>query len=441
MARHILRDSNTQDMSYCPRYTREWNTDCQIVNSRKISTLMQQAAAREAENASRSQELTGTAKASPLHRSKVAFSKATQALTSRFSNSGRKPSQSKARQSESSSSGLVGFEYQTAPKSGLGVNQHGNNAADTMIPRKPLPVYDSMKSIAHSSGPLQDPFSDGNETTGQPSPEIQAAFDFDFNKRKRKGKQTSKEQATSQGSTLKDHMTTSDAAQSPGFSNKISGLAQHPNTMIFSSPPIGYSTPSSRLYPPMQSPHDSPLLNDVAQSPSILEFSFEESDEDSNSELKDSQATDHSLSVKRKSAKEDLRAQLSPLSKRARKGLDTSNDEMDMDTMERGPLILKDKGIKFGRPATADSKTKGLGMVETAMEKGPLVSIGDVMKRPRARTTAAKRLSIPTPNSILFSRESRAHYRLRDTTDGDTIDFDELQMDDGGYRVRAVKKS
>lgn len=420
------------------------NTDFETVNSRKISTLMQQAAAREVEDAT----ATATAKASPLQRSKVALSKATQALTSRFSNSSRRPSVSKARQSEPSSSGLVGLEYQADPKSRLGAIKRGDNAADSMIPRKPLPVYDSMKTVGHSSGSLQDPFSDGNEMNGRPSPEIQATFDFDFNKRKRKGKQTRKEQAASHGSTLNNHITTSKAAQTPsGFSNKISGLTQHPNTMIFSSPPIGFSTPSSRLYPPLQPPHDSPRPSDMAKTPSILEFSFEESDEEDNSELKDSQATDHSLSVKRKSAKEDLRAQLSPLSKRARKCPDTLKDELDptssphrMDTLDSGPLIENDRGMKFGRPVTSDGKAKGLSMIEAAVEKGPLVCIGDKIKRPRARTTAAKRLSIPTPNSILFSRESRAHYRLRDTTDGDTIDVDELQMDDGGYRVRPAKK-
>ena len=111
-----------------------------------------------------------------------------------------------------------------------------------------------------------------------------------------------------------------------------------------------------------------------------------------------------------------------------------------MDTDERGPLIEKDTNNKSSRSATADSKRNGLGMFDLAMGKGASNGVGDKTKRPRTRH-AAKRLSIPTPNSILFSRESRAHYRLRDTTDGDSGDVDELAMDDGGYRVRSVKKS
>ena len=419
--------------------------------SRKISTLMQQAAAREAEKASQLKELSMTAsnKASPLQKSKRALSKATQALTSRFSNSGRRPSTSKARQSESSSSVLVGFEYPGEPKTSLSNIQRGDITAASGIPRKPLPVYDSMRSVRQSSDPLQDPFSDGHRIAGHPSPEIHVEFDFDFDKHKRKGRKPNEDQAVSHPTTFNDDTMPSGSAQHPSrFSNKISGLAQHPNTMIFSSPPIGFSTPSSRLYPPLGSLDASSLASNMAQTPSILEFSFEESDEDDVAELKNSRPTDQSLSVKRKNAKEDLRAQLSPLSKRARKGRDTPTDEKGLmsetnhpDSEQGGPLIKNHESTKSSRPATADSKINGPGMMEAVMEKGPLSVIGEKFKRPRARTTAAKRLSIPTPNSILFSRESRAHYRLRDTTDGDSFDVDELQIDDGGYKVRAVRKS
>lgn len=409
--------------------------------SRKISTLMQQAAAREAEKASQLKELSMNAsnKASPLQKSKLALSKATKVLTSRFSNSGRRPS-------PSSSSSLVGFEYPGEPKTSLDNIQRRDTAAGSGIPRKPLPVYDSMRSVRQSSDSLQDPFSDGHGTAGQPPPEVHVEFDVDFDKHKRKGKKSNEDQAVSHQTTFNDD--TIPTGSPSRFSNKISGLAQHPNTMIFSSPPIGSSTPLSRLYPSIGSLDGSPLPSKMAQTPSILEFSFEESDEDDNLELKNSRPTDQSLSVKRKNAKEDLRAQLSPLSKRARKGRDTPTDEGGLmgeikqpDSVDDAPLIEKDKRTKSGRPATADSKINDSGIIEGVMDKGSLSGIGEKFKRPRARTTAAKRLSIPTPNSILFSRESRAHYRLRDTTDGDNFDVDELHIGDGGYRVRAVTKS
>ena len=418
--------------------------------SRKISTLMQQAAAREAEKASQLKELSTNAsiKASPLQKSKLALSKATQVLTSRFSNSGRRPSTSKARLSESSSSGLIGFEYPGEPKTSLSNIGRGDTTANSGIPRKPLPVYDSMRSVRQSSDSLQDPFSDRHGTVGHTSPEIHVEFDFDFDKHKRKGKDSNEDQAVSHRTTFNDDTVLTGSAQHPRFSNKISGLAQHPNTMIFSSPPTDFSTPSSRLYPSLGSLDGSPLTSKMAKTPSILEFSFEESDEDDNSQLKNSRPTDQSLSVKRKNAKEDLRAQLSPLSKRVRKVRDTPTDERGLmseskhpDRVEGGSLVEEDETTKSGRPATADSKTNCSRMIEAATEKGSLSGIGEKFKRPRARTTPAKRLSIPTPNSILFSRESRAHYRLRDTTDGDSFDVDELQIHDGGYRVRAVKMS
>ena len=121
--------------------------------------------------------------------------------------------------------------------------------------------------------------------------------------------------------------------------------------------------------------------------------------------------------------------------------MDLANKLGQMDTKDNGPLIEKDTNTDSGRPATADSKVKGLGKFDAAMRKGLLNGVGDKTKRPKTGTRAAKRLSIPTPNSILFSRESRAHYRLRDTTDGDSGDIDELQMDDGGYKVRSVRNN
>lgn len=405
--------------------------DAEIL-SRKISGLMKQAAAREAEQAERLKAATRetTTKASPLQRSRAAITKATHAIASHLSNSGRRPSTSKARQSgslDSDPNGLLGFEYPAEPSS-PGVS----SLLD--IPRRPLPVYESMRSTGRSSDSSQNPFLDGNWENGQLSPELQADFDFAFNKRRGKGKKSTGGQPFFRGSKLKNATVIATDAQPPQqFSNKISGLAQHPNTMVFSSTPIGFSTPTSRLNLAAMSPQESPLRGIAAQTPSILDFSFEESDDDL-SGPKDSQSLDRSLSVKRKSAQEDLRSQLSPSSKRAKNGSDKQ-----MDTKDSGPLIEKDPYTQPSRPVTAESRINGLGIFDAATGEGLLNGVGDKLKRPRIRNKAAKRLSIPTPNSILFSRESRAHYRLRDTSDGDSGDVDELQIDDGGYKVRSVK--
>ena len=121
--------------------------------------------------------------------------------------------------------------------------------------------------------------------------------------------------------------------------------------------------------------------------------------------------------------------------------MDLATELQQMDTSDGGPLLEKNEIVRPSRPATADSNFEGVEKNEKAVVQGSLSCVGDRFKRPRNRTTAAKRLSIPSPSSILFSRESRAHYRLRDTSDGDSLDVDELQMDDGGYRVRVVRKN
>ena len=426
-------------------------SDAEIL-SRKISSLMQQAAAREAEQASKSKDasVATVAKASPLQRSKAALSKATQAIAGRLSNS-RRSSISQARQSgshEQAPDSLIGFEYQAESKKSSEVMERGY-VVGSNVPRKPLPVYESMRSLAPSPDSSQNPFSDNNPGNDHVSPVLRSDFDFNFNKRKGKGEAPNGKQRQTRGSSLKNSESTNlDLQSSPQIFGRISGLSQHPDTLVFSSPPLGSSTPSARLKPPT-SPLASSRLNKATQSPSVLDFSFEESDDDVPS-TENCESFDRSLSVKRKSAQEDLRSQLSSSSKRARKSSSTSQGQMDltsklkeMDTKDSGPLIEKDRNSMADRQATRDIRRKGLGIFEAAKEIGSLDRARDKTKRTRTRANTGQRLSIPTPNSILFSRESRAHYRLRDTsdhTDHDSEGVDELQVADGEYSVGGTRK-
>ena len=426
-------------------------SDAEIL-SRKISSLMQQAAAREAEQASKLKDasVASVSKVSPLQRSKAALSKATQAIAGRFSNP-RRSSVSQARQpgaDEPSSDGLLGFEYQAESKKSSDILGR-ENAVGSGVPRKPLPVYESMRSLDPSPESSQNPFSDIDQGNDQISPALRSDFEVNFNKRKCKGDVPSGKQRQIRGSSLKNRESANlDSRSSPEFLTRISGLSQHPDTLVFSSPPLCSSTPSARLKPPISSP-DTSWLNSTAQPPSVLDFSFEESDEDV-SGLDDREPFDRNLSAKRKSAKEDLRSQLSPSSKRARKSSNTSQGQTDltsklkqMDTKDSGPLIEKHQNSIVDRPATQDCKKKGLGIFETAKDIRSQDRAGDKTKRTRACTNTGQRLSIPTPNSILFSRESRAHYRLRDTSDHvdhGSDDLDELQIEDGEYSVRGTRK-
>lgn len=438
-----------------PKTTKE---DAELLN-RKITTLMQQASAREAQRTPKKRKGNATAefmsKPSPLQRGKNALSKATRAITDRL-NSGRRPVTPNVRRPgpiESSPNSFKAMEYlpeTRAPSTTIERRiAEGENLSNTKIqsitgdgsiPRKPLPVYDSMKSRRSSAGSSDNPFSDRNQTEGTISPEVQAELDFDFNKRKGRSKQLDRE-PFSFDSTAPEVIVkaSTDVPQPFKFSNKVSGLAQHPDVMAFSSSPIGYSTPSIRLDPDPKFREQKKASSALKRSPSILDFSFEESEEDEiSAEPKPGDGSDASTSVKRKSVKDDVQSKLTPIAaKRLRRSSDISRDDLalengfrQLETKDMNVLVEKDKNVGSQRPSTADSKVKGLNIFETADRRMPLSSAAALAKRHRlrTRTVTAGRTSIPRPNSILFSRESRAHFRLRDTTDGDTMEIDELQM-------------
>ncbi|KAL8828015.1 MAG: hypothetical protein Q9191_002832 [Dirinaria sp. TL-2023a] len=456
-----VNGSNEPSTSKAPTTTTE---DAELLN-KKITSIMQQASAREAQQTPKTKELSKAdwiVKPSPLQKSRNAFSKATRAITGRF-NSSRRPTTPNVRKPgpiESSPSSFKALEYTPEPRSRSATVERriaeGGNLSNPKIqgitgggsiPRKPLPVYESMKSLRRLTGSLDDPFSDGNRTESIISPEMQAGFDFNFNKRKGKAKGAQMDQDTlSTEETPADNNTTTstDVPRPLKFPRKISGLSEHPNTMAFSSPPIGFSTPRIRLEPPPDPNKDNKANGALKNSPSILEFSFEESESDEISgDHEVSDATDHSMNVKRKSAKNDLRSQLSPpASKRLRRSQDTSRDELtledefrQLDTNDKGVLLDEIKATKRSLPNTANRQQR-----DTSNHQ-PLTSIAGVAKRSRARATAAKRTLIPRPNSIMFSRESRAHFRLRDTTDGATMDIDELQMDGDDFNFGAAEKN
>ena len=407
--------------------------------SRKMTGRIEPGSARQAAKSFEVGDnlIAAYAKASPLQRSKAALIKATQVIATRLTTVSQRVSTS----NPGSRSNPVGFEYKSDSKTSPETLHHGSSTSNSDILRDHLPVYESMRTVRHSPDPLQDPFSDGDQANDQISPEIPADLEFDFSKRRRKGR------VTSAGNDLIQDTSANDAASQAArkYSRMISGLAQHPNTTVFSTPPIGFSTPRDRLMLSAEQPQDSPLPGGTAHTPSILEFSFEESDDDDMSETQTSEAINRNLSIKRKSAKDNLRSQLSPLSKRFKKSSITSKNHMDfpmktkhMDTKDSGPLLGMDTRVGKSRPATANSGRKGFGVFEKAVRQDPSDSLGDKLKRPGLRNATAKRLSSPTPNSILFSRESRAHYRLRDTSDGDTLDVDELQAGESGYNVRVI---
>ena len=434
---------------------------------RKITDLMMQATIQE-QDTKRKADIYAAhpAKMSPFQWGRKAFVKATHAIKDRLdSHSVSTPpkstvdSQSQIGPSNKSEASSFYETDEDDTRSRLNRRiAEGQNLAnpkiqamvgDGNIPRKPLPVYESMRSRSQRSGSLEDPFSDGYEAKATPPPQIDGEFGIDFNRRTQE-KMPLKEQNSSHNQTSgfstspQQHLSVPQSTSR--FSNLISGLAQHSNVMDFSSSPVGFSTPRIRLEP--QSLAGSKRKTGVlSRTPSILEFSFEGKSDDENSLAASGTSksvTDGSQSIKRKSAHSDLRSPALPLNKKSKLTSMPSNEEATLTAgisqlateEERVPLSRKDKNTTLrllGRPA---SKGRGLNIFELGKGKAPETKNEDENKKPRPRPIIGKRASLPRPSSMLSGgRDPRPGMKRLTSIDADSMDIDELQMDDADYQI------
>lgn len=445
--------------------------------STKISNLMQQAAAQEEQTRQKSATYKAeSAKLSPLERSRNAIVKATRAIKGKLSSSSSssstsdRPSKPKRRMSTqpSPSSGSEPppqYESQDELQGRLERRiSEGRNLANPKvqaltdnghIPRKPLPVYESMKSRSLRSGSAEEPLSDEIEPDRCLSPQDYSGFDFDFSKRKYISKATSNLPTSDQsdGPAGLPHQQIAISQSSSHFSSMISGLAQHPDTMVFSSPPIAASTPQTQLQP--RSPtntnktssemlfHRQPILD-----PGFETRGAEPSDEE---QLHRPTASDgSSLSVKRKGATHDLRISLGSTKKPKTAsitslgsvGLAVGISQLDTGD-ERAPLSSKSTNVRVGKADINESKMRrGLSIFDVV--KGTDLEAKDdkAVKKPNARPDVTKRSSFPRPSSALFSRgrDSRFGMQRLHSYGGDDMDVDELQSGDVTYQVGGRKK-
>ena len=442
--------------------------------SRKISNLMQQAAAQESQTRQKAAiYATESAKLSPLEKGKKAFVKATRAIKDRLTNS----SSSNDRPFDTPRLGPIGRsssvcwepppQYQSQEELARGRLDRriaeGENLSNPKIrkltgngniPRKPLPVYETMRSRSQNSK-SNNPFSDADDKDFHLSPEDYAGFDFDFSKRKHKAKAARAsmpvmEQADSPSEQSGQHLTVPNSTSK--YCNVVSGLAQHSDTDFFSSSPVGYSTPRVRLelQPPMMGKKTA--TGALQKSPSIMEFSFEGQSEDASSEAQSpkTRASEGSASVKRKGAAEDLRLQVAPVSKKIKTNSISSKDEGGLAVRisqlatgdDRGLLSRESTDTPVTKPSHNASKRKGMNIFDLGKGKVPERAIEDDAKRPWTRVIANKRSSTSRPTSVLFSRgrESRAGMQRLEQTDGDEMDIDELQANDVAFHVGKQKK-
>ena len=439
--------------------------------SKKISTLMQQAAVQESQTRQKAAVYAAeSAKLSPLEKGKKALVKATRAIKERLSSS----SSSNDRPFNTRRLGSIGrsssggwepppqYESQEELTRGrldrrIAEGENLSNpkirklTGDGNIPRKPLPVYESMRSRSQQSG-SENPFSDADDEDGHFSPGDYSGFDFDFSKRKHKGKALRAsmpviEQMDNTSEHFGQHLAIPKSTSR--FSDMVSGLAQHSDTEYFSSSPVGYSTPRIRLEPQRLIKGTETAAGALQRSPSILEFSFEGQSEDASSVAQSpkTRASEGSASVKRKGAAEDLRSQMAPASKKLKTDSMFSKDEGGLAAGISHLATGDDCGLispgstntTCTKPSRNATKRRGMSIFDLGKGKFPEGMVENEAKKPWVRAIASKRVSRPT--SVLFSRgrESRAGMQRLEQMDGDDMDIDELQANDVAFHVGVQK--
>lgn len=447
--------------------------------SSKISNLLQEAAAQEAQTRQKAAIYASeSAKLSPLERGKNAFVKATRAIKERLTNSNTSGSYQKPRSPKRPASSRrtpspdsdLPPKYETPEETRRARLQRriaeGQNLTNPKIwqltgngniPRKPLPVYESMKSRSRCSVSLDDPFSDGKELESRPLTHDFSGFDFDFSNRKNKGRSIpssflSRAHAEEPSQTSSTHLIV--PPHTSRFSSKVSGLAQHSDTECFSSSPIGYSTPRIRLESQPNAQPDKSTKGALVRSPSILEFSFEDPGSGTSSGPASPQpraSEGSSLSVKRKGATGDLRSQVTPAPKKVKRDSVASIESLGlvsgisrMEAHGEGvPLSPKSANTHLLAPQQDQNKLKrGLSIFDIGKGKAPESREDDGANKLRPRITNLRKSSVPRPSSMAFNRVlgSRPEMHRLSSFDDRDIDVDELQMDDAAYQVGNKKR-
>ena len=472
--------SHTTQSSFAPQTSISEATDL----SHKISNLMAQAAAQEQQTSLKTNAYAAASlKDSPIERGRNAFAKATRAIKERLSNGSVDRSPKTRRPPNNRHSSFHGADALVPPATiwqyevlnGLSRERldrriaEGENLSnpkiksltgDGNIPRKPLPVYESMRTRSVRSTGTRDPSSDDKEgCIGLPR-EDYSGFDFAFGKQNRKSTVNyNTNTKTDTGLPMETDLQVEETMDTPGqnvlvseqqsgFSNVTSGLAQHPDTLYFSSPPLGHSTPRIRLEPQSN-------VNEGEQSrqlDSVRSSTYDDLEDDVSLDIqlphrKEARLSDgSSLSIKRKEATGDLRAQLTPVTKKAKRESFNSEEDREMMTGviepktsdERVPLSPNNGRMNGSDPAPKASKRKGMGLFDIGKGKAQESNDDDGVGHPtRTRLSGGKRSSFSRPNSSLFSRgrSSRAGISCLAQSDTDSMDIDELQIDDAAYQI------
>ena len=432
----------------------------------KISGLMQQAAGSESRSHAKEQDVIATEESprlSALQRGKQALTNAKQAIVERLASPAFKSRSIKYKPVET----VAGPENNSECQSDKGnsgsrkAKFKGVTGTDSKIAlvgerirRKPLPVYESMKSRRETpedqSNP--DPFSDNTELEDTRSSQNSSDFDFDFDllaKKRSNQFQHSFSHSPSIDVTFdpaRERMFAIPKSHSE-FSNTISGLRQHPIARSFSGNPASFSTPRVRLGPLSDTQGKKRLSAVLLRDPSMLDFSFElerSSGRETDPLLQSNHPSFQSPSMKRKSATEDLRTVIAPTSKRVRKHKIAAKEELAVSPKFHLPDKHEDcgeDGLSVDMSVVSHKPTsKRFGIVDFEKSQPAERALSEAPGSPKAKERGHQRTSsIPRPTSVLFSRESRARVPLLKSFTENEMKKDELHTEDGGV-VSAVRK-
>ena len=311
---------------------------------------------------------------------------------------------------------------------------------DGKVTRKPLPVYETMRSNKNYSSSSDDVFMSKKDSFDELASSKFPSFEVDFDSAKsRRFSALEPLIAKPQPDTLfaGPSQATKETPASM-YTEHNSGLAQHPDVMIFSSPPVGFSTPWFRYE--ASSIQHSKRRNDTMTSttPSLPEFDWEvkSDDEDMESPHSTKRRPIVKESLKRKSGSTDLPLQSAPSAKKIKKiapnpredvGLNTGMAHLDTN-VDRA-LKPKDKNRRLSRAQPSDDKGKGLKIFDIGNKKTSTSRVMDTWVKARTGRLG-QRASISGPvllTPVHHRRVSTPILGLRFQQD-DTMSMDELQM-------------
>lgn len=324
--------------------------------------------------------------------------------------------------------------------------------SDGQIRRKPLPLQEGMMLTVPPSPPHRreaPPSVSGEKAMDRPYNDSERDFNLPENRHSSDG------ETSSQFDNLQIKPS-SVMKQLPPATQKsfeylvVNGLAQHPDTLVFASPPVVSSPPKRRSE--RQANMDSQRR--VASGNKSTTGFGDRGEDDRAAQTPvgtHSRVTSNgNQSVKRKSATRDLRSQLSLAMKRTKRGsIDSSSSKEELflgtgpgqrDKADRPGLIAREKNrlnVIFNKPGAESMEfdDNGFNLLDVSKENEPIPFAEDKSWVTHTRGSGGKKSATPRRPSV-FSRESRAQTLLIDTSEGGDMDIDELQTNDLAYQVR-----